>query len=190
MRALDLIRRIQSGEDARGAEADLYRLVQEALLPRIRARMSARLGVRMDPEDILHDAFLKTLESLDTFRASSEKSFLAWVYSIARNLSVDEVKRRSAALIHFARGEDEKGPRESRLLSREENEDPRQVGELIEAILKRLPEKEAQVIRLRELDGFSFEDIAGSWGKTPGAVQRFHSRAMKRFRALANLRPS
>jgi len=191
MAILELIERIRSGQDVKRSEEELYSLVSEALLRRLREKIPARLNCRLDAEDVLNEAFLRALGALKTFRPSKEDSFLAWVYQIGKNLIADHNKRRSVMAVHFATEEGQKGPRESQIVPRH----PRRVeSELvrrdwIESILCQLQEKEAEVIRLRSLHGYSFEEIAKSWNKTPGAVQRFYSRAWHRFCTLAQLKP-
>lgn len=158
-------------------------------MPKIRARIPPRLRPRLDEEDVLHEAFLRAFESIHTFRPSREDSFPAWVYRIAKNLITDVSRRRSAAALHFSRDEDQKGPRASEIAPprRPSPETRFREREWIEVVLTKLPEKEAEVIRRRSLLGSSFEEIADSWKKTPGTVQRFFSRAWHRFREIARL---
>jgi RNA polymerase sigma factor (sigma-70 family) len=55
----------------------------------------------------------------------------------------------------------------------------------IDALLEKLKPREAEVVRLRWLQGLSFEEIGASWQKTPGAVQRFYSRVWEKLSELA-----
>ena len=86
----------------------------------------------------------------------------------------------------FASGEDSDGASGSYIPSRD-----RRVStdlarrEWIVTILRRMKEKEAEVIQLRLMTGLTFEEIGEKWEKSPGAVQRFYSRACQRFRELA-----
>lgn len=192
MAILELIEKIQSGQDVKRSEEELYSLVSQALLQRLREKIPPRLNCRIDAEDVLNEAFLRALGALKRFRPSKEDSFLAWVYRIGKNLIADHNKRRSVMAVHFATEKGQRGPRESQIVPRH----PRKVeSELvrrdwIESILGQLQDKEAEVIRLRSLHGYSFEEIAASWQKTPGAVQRFYSRAWQRFCTLAQLKPT
>jgi RNA polymerase sigma-70 factor (ECF subfamily) len=186
MKSLELIERIRSNEDARNAQDALYRNTEAAILNHLRQRIPARLRSRIDAEDVLHEAFLRAMAALDGFRANSESSFFAWVYTIAKNLISDVADRRSAMALPLGAGEDGESVSPSHIPAR-----GRRVStefsrrEWIVTVLRRLKEKEAEVIRLRLLMGMSFEEIAARWNRTPGAVQRFYSRARQRFRELA-----
>jgi len=126
------------------------------------------------------------MEKLDSFHASNDDSFFGWTYTIAKNLISDVSRRRSAMALPFASGQDGDGASGSYIPSRD-----RRVStvfarrEWINTVLGRMKPKEADVIKLRHFKGLSFEEIAEKWEKSPGAVQRFYSRACQRFRELA-----
>jgi RNA polymerase sigma-70 factor, ECF subfamily len=182
----DLLADIRAGRNVAAAKEDLYGLVREALLDRLRARIPPRLQSRMDADDVVQAAFLRALKALDSFQPRDEDSFFAWVYRIGTNLIIDQGKRKSVAAVRFARGEEEGGPRESQVGGRGRRAETQLARkEWIESMLGRLKDREAEIIRLRWLEGKSFDEIAAAWGKTPGAVQRFHSRAWERLRELA-----
>jgi len=186
MKPLVLIDNIRQGRDVNQSQKELYDLVREALLERLRRKIPPRLRSRLDAEDVVQAAFLKAMDALDGFQPQGESSFFAWVYRIAVNRIADQGKRRSVAAIHFTHGEDQGGVRQSQVSTRQGRpESHMQRRDWIESVLSQLKEKEAEVIRLRWLEGQSFEDIATSWKKNAGAVQRFHSRAWQRFCAIA-----
>ncbi len=86
---------------------------------------------------------------------------------------------------HLVTGEDS-GPRASQVVARPGTPESQLLrADLIEILLGRLKERDAEIIRLRELESRSFEEIARLWGKTPGAVQRAFSRAWKSLLAVA-----
>jgi len=186
MSVRDLVREVQDGGDAKTAKEELYKLLRAELLSRIEGKIPAQLRSRLDAEDVLQAAFLKALKSLDGFQAQDEGSFAAWVYSIAKNLIVDQGRRRSVAAVRFATEEGQPGVRASQIASHRQRPESLIVKrDWINAALARLHAKEAEVIRLRWLQGMTFEEIAETWKKTPGAVQRFYSRAWQRFREVA-----
>jgi RNA polymerase sigma factor (sigma-70 family) len=187
----ELVEKIRAGIDVRRSEQDLYLLVRHALLARLEEKIPARLQPRLDAEDVLHEAFLRALKALHRYRPTGEDSFLGWVYCIGKNLILDHNKRRSVAVVRFA-GPEEKGPRASGIFQRRSTSSESRIAraEWIETLLAKLEKREAEVIRLRGLEGKSFEEIAALWGKSPGAVQRFYSRAWRRFRDLARARDS
>ncbi len=188
MKPLECVGNIRAGKDARRAEEELYRFVRGFLLDRLRPRLEGRVRSRMDPEDVVQEAMLRVLASLGEFHSTSERAFQSWVLRIARNLIADQARRRSAAAVRFNDGSKTgAGPRESRLPSpRPRDESTFNRRDWIEAVLRRLKPREAEVIRLHRLEGRSFAAIAREWAKSEEAVKRFYSRSWDRFRDLAS----
>jgi RNA polymerase sigma-70 factor, ECF subfamily len=63
------------------------------LYPRLHRTMTAYLaGSNVEPDDILQEAFLKAYKSVDNFEGRS--GYYTWIYSIARNLCIDEFRKR------------------------------------------------------------------------------------------------
>jgi RNA polymerase sigma factor (sigma-70 family) len=184
---LQLIARILAGEDAREAEAALYGILEGALLERLRKRIPSQLRPRLDAEDILHTAFLRARARLDSFEAKDKDAFIGYVYRTAKNLILNAGDRRSVGNVRFAGNEDGAGgPRASQLPGKQGGHTSLVArDEWIQTFLGRLAPKEAEVIRLYDLEQRSYETIARAWYSTPGAVQKFHSRAMEKLRAIA-----
>jgi RNA polymerase sigma factor (sigma-70 family) len=181
MKTFELVERIQAGRDVQRAEEELYGQVRAQLLGRIGAMIPRRLKARLDPEDVLHEAFLRAIRSIHTFRPAVEGSFMAWVHVIARNLIADSNKRHSVAVVRFAEGGGEGSPTAAQIPHRRQRRPESQLlaQDSIETMLSRLPPKESEVIRLHALNGRTFQEIALGWKKTSGAVQRFFSRAWR-----------
>ena len=186
MTPFELIEDIRSGRNVRKAQKQLYTVVRDALLSRLGQKIPHSLKSRLDPEDVLHTAFLRALSGLPEFRGPNEHSFIAWVYRIAKNLIHDEGDRWTAGKVHFAQGEEDKGPRASQFPNFQASytTDIRR-REWIDWALGQLAPKEAEVIRLHDLQDRSYEEIAEAWESTPGAVQRFHSRAWQKLSSIA-----
>ena len=190
MKALELLSEIRQGHRVRECQAELYLKVRALLLPRIEWKMTAKVRPRMDPEDVLDEAFLRGMSALDLFRGTTEKAFFSWMYTIAKHVLLDQSRRRSLAALRFAAAEGDTGPRPSQVRDargRAESMFLRQ--DWLESLLGRLKEKEAQVLRLHKLQGLSFEEIAEKWHSTPGAVQRFYSRAWQKLSELKDRKP-
>jgi RNA polymerase sigma factor (sigma-70 family) len=191
MKALELLSEIRQGHMVQECQAKLYVKVRALLLPRIEWKMTAKVRPRLDPEDVLDEAFLRGMSALDLFRGTTEKAFFAWMYTIAKHVLLDQSRRRSLAALRFAAAEGDPGPRPSQVRdSRGRAESMALRQDWLESLLGQLKEKEARVIRLHKLQGLSFEEIAEKWRSTPGAVQRFYSRAWQKLTELKGRRPS
>jgi RNA polymerase sigma factor (sigma-70 family) len=184
--ALELIDEIRAGRDVRAAQEKLYALVRQGLLARLDRRIPAHLRSRLDAEDVLHDAFLRSLGALDRFIPKDERSFLTWVYCIAKNAIINAAGRHSAIVQHFARDGDLGGPRESRVMALGTSPtESLRVRDFCGRVLEELDARERDVLHLRHFEGRSYEEIAEAWGMTPAAVRQCHSRALRNARAIA-----
>jgi RNA polymerase sigma factor (sigma-70 family) len=185
MTALELIEIIRSGNNASQAQGELYSLVRQAVLSHLQHKIPPAIRRRLDAEDVLQEAFTRGLRAIDRSKFDTEKAFYAWVYRIAKNFIADQFKRQSVLAVPFG-DDDRKGPRASQIVGRRRRAETQiQREDSVEALLGQLKPKEAEVIRLHQLKGNSFEEIAALWSTTPGAVQRFYSRAWQKLCALA-----
>ena len=183
---LDLVEDVRGGENKREAQEQLYLLLEAKLLAALKSRIPESIRGRIDAEDVLHEALLRAFKGLDSVQLATEKAFVAWVYRIARNLLLDQVKRRSAAAVAFAVESGGPVPRESRVPGRERGVESRlQRSDWIESALARLKKREAEVIRLHLLGERSFEEIGEAWGKKAATIKRLYSLALKNLRELA-----
>ena len=112
-----------------------------------------QVGDRALAEDLLGETFLRVYESRSRFRAGS--GFTPWLYTIARNLAIRELRRKG--VIERAQGrlmrdaEPEPDPWDP-----EREEQRRQV----RLALLALPEEQRSAIVLKEYSGLSYREIA------------------------------
>lgn len=133
--------------------------------------LERRLGDRALAEDILQDAFVKSIEQGETLR--EDEAAIGWFYRVLRNAVVDHYRRsgtRNRALEGLAREMDGAV------------EPPPEIHGAICACVTRLasslkPEYE-QAIRRVEVDGVPVQDFAGEAGITANnaAVRVFRAR--------------
>lgn len=161
-------------------------LVRKEVLPHLSRKISSLVQSRLEPDDILDEAFLRILRNLNLLHPSSDREFYSWVYHVAKNMVIDLSRRHSVCFERFARtGEIKAGVRASQIRARGRRpESVLEKKDTLEDALGKLKETEADIVRQRDLQGKSFEEIAQALGKTAGAVQRCYSRAMERLREL------
>jgi RNA polymerase sigma-70 factor (ECF subfamily) len=68
---------------------DVYRRLAPAVLGYLRSQRVP------DPEDVLGEVFLSVARSLPRFRGDADEDLRRWVFTIARNRVVDDVRRRA-----------------------------------------------------------------------------------------------
>jgi len=124
--------------------------------------------------DLVQDGFLRVLRKSEQYDPS--RPFKAWFLQIVRNLAIDWLRRKRAQLapLHAEIAEVDDGPE---LESRE-------MGENIQRILARLPERQRELILLRDVEGFSPEEIAGMQDADRSTTRWRLHQARKKFRQL------
>ncbi len=160
----ELIRQTAAG--APEGIAGLYRLYARHLL-----RLSQRLtGSRHDAEDIVHDLFLGLPEAIRSFE--NRGSFDGWLKRVTSRMALMRIRtarrRREATL-------DERQSVAPDRLSAEDQSD-------LERHIAALPLALRAVLVLRQIEGYSHEEIAALLGITSGASRVRFNRAMKRLR--------
>ncbi|QSO49062.1 RNA polymerase sigma factor [Alicyclobacillus mengziensis] len=131
-------------------------------------------------DDITQEVFMKAYQSLASFRGGSFRAYLA---RIARNHCYDMLRRkrvRPETLLGDMTVEEwpgvDDGP-EDLLLNKE------MAGE-IQQLLNQLSDVDREIIVLRHLSEFSYDEIAETMGMRPGAVRTRISRARQKMLEL------
>ena len=148
----------------------------EELYPRLHRAMRAYLaGSNIDTEDLLQDTFLKAYRNLDSYR--KDASMYTWLYSIARNLAIDEFrKRKYEKLISNT-------PIEDLEISHDDPDDSimnteQEVLKMRKAIAQ-LPELLRSIVVMKTIDGLSYPEIAEVTGLNIETVKNRMFRARK-----------
>lgn len=131
-------------------------------------------------EDITHDTFVKAVLAMD----KSHTNFLAWLYTVGRNLCFNEMKKRSRELL-FQSGDiselsDMLQGSDDLLNQFISEEDSRG---LYRAIMK-LPDVSRQAIVLRWFLDHTFKEIAEILGITEGNARVITHRAIQQLKKL------
>jgi RNA polymerase sigma-70 factor (ECF subfamily) len=178
---IDLVHRIQGG-DAAAREA-LFGRYRERVLAIARVRLSARLRQRLESSDILQEALIEALRGIQRFEMRDESSLIRWLAVL--------VERRITAQARALRAE-KRGP-EPELLAHDppggapgpdEVAGAREAGARVQAALAALPDRQREVVLLRDYAGSSWEVVAEELGfVSPDAARMLHARALTRLGA-------
>ena len=142
-------------------------------------------------EDVAQEAFIKAYRALPSFRG--ESAFYTWLYRIgintAKNYLVSQ-GRRAPTTTEFDSEEAEgfEDAEQLRNINTPENElMSKQIAETVNKAMDSLPEELKTAITLREIEGLSYEEIAGMMNCPIGTVR---SRIFRAREAIAEkLRP-
>jgi len=137
-------------------------------------------------QDLVQEAFIRVTRHLHRF--DTTKKFSTWVYTIASNLSKNELRNRSRnPLVLFQKLENSWDDSHRPLQFEDLRMRPddlyrkRYLRRIVEETVAELPEHHRLVFRLRELEGKSYEEIAEITGVNLGTVKSRLHRARNSF---------
>lgn len=182
------------------ADTDLVRDAQEGverafatIVDRYHARIYAliyRVCGSTEAEDLTQEVFLRAMGRLHKFEPQSEASLRTWLYRIAMNLSINQLrqmKRRQKLegpsldapihpdgdAVYLTIPDSSTAP--DRLVERAETH------RLVHAVIRQLAPKHQQVLVLIDLEGMEYEEAAAVIGCRMGTVKSRLSRAREAF---------
>lgn len=128
-------------------------------------------------EDIAQETFIRAYRALAQFRG--EAQFYTWLYRIAINTAkkaLMDLKRNPTVSENAYKSDDddETSPVENELTSSETPDAvlaSKEIAEIINKAMDALPEELRQAITLREIEGFSYEEIAAVMSCPIGTVR-------------------
>lgn len=136
-----------------------------------------------DAADLLQETYIKVYRALP--RIPEDVNFPAWLYRVARNCCLDEIRRRRRA--HWTVWDGAQG---AALADQAGDADPEQMvldreGDSgVMAVLARMSSRNRQALILRECEGMSCEEIGAVFGISRMAVKSMLFRAREEFRRV------
>ena len=178
-------------ERAQGGDKHAFDLLVGKYQRKLGRLLSRFIRDPAEVEDVSQEAFIKAYRALPSFRGDS--AFYTWLYRIgintAKNYLVSQ-GRRAPTSTEFDNDEAETFDDASQLRDINTPESlllTKQIGQTINAAMDALPEELRTAIVLREIDGMSYEEIAGIMDCPIGTVR---SRIFRAREAVAGkLRP-
>lgn len=162
-----------------GDEKSLEVLIKRYLKP-IYSFVYRYVGNSQDAEDITQEVFVKIWRNLKKF--DQNKSFKTWIFSIAKNTSIDWLKKKKA--MPFSNFENEEGknvlietltdpaPLPNEIFERAG------IAKMLNTAMDQLTPKYRMVLFLRYNDHFNFREIAEALGEPLNTVKSRHRRAL------------
>lgn len=145
------------------------------------------IGDRDRAEDLAQEVFLRVYRHAGTYRVTAR--FTTWLYTIASNLGKNELRnrarRRNVSLEDAPR---ELSQEDYHLGTREDLLTPDRVVSLkdrkekVRAAIDSLPEHFRMMLVMRDMEGFSYEEIASMLGLPLGTVKSRINRARLEFK--------
>jgi RNA polymerase sigma-70 factor (ECF subfamily) len=137
-----------------------------------------RVGDQQTAEDLTSEVFLRMIEKISYYQ-DQRTSFQAWLFQIARNLSIDYYRKRKTQT-NIALEEDFPGTVEEPL----ELVDRELTIEKLSRALRKLSDNQRDVIVLRFVVGMPIGEVAETLHKTEDSIKGLQRRALLTLREI------
>jgi RNA polymerase sigma-70 factor (ECF subfamily) len=152
----DLIAKLKEGNEA------AFKEVMTMYKKPIFNYLTLLLGDRQLGEELTQDTFVKVYFKAHTLKTDHPQACKAWIYQIATNLARSEFRKNRIKKIFSL---SELHERQISYPSSSENK------LIVEQLLSQVPEKWRVPLVMKEMDNFSFEEIARMLNKPIGTVK-------------------
>lgn len=125
-------------------------------------------------EDIAQETFYKVIKHRKSFK---KKTFAAWIFTIARNLCFDHLKKEKRTKLNI-----ESLQRNIDTYTYDDNEEKDRV-EHLENILNKLDPMDKEVIILSRYENLKYKDIADIMNMSESAIKTRMHRALRKLRS-------
>lgn len=170
----DLINRAKEGELV--VVSVIYERYQQGIF----RYLYYRVGDQQTAEDLTSEVFLRMIEALENYN-HKKSSFQAWLFQIARNLSID----------HYRKTKHQKNVPLEDNFSVEEGE-PLEIvtreltSEKLHQALTKLPDNQRDVIVMRFISGLPIGEVAQSLHKSEDSIKGLQRRGLLALREILN----
>jgi len=172
-----LMLRVQAGEEA--AFQELFRKFSPRVLGFTRRFVTSEARA----EEVTQDVFVQIYRF--RHRYQPESRLAAWVYKIATNHCLNELRRPERRLrVDIWGGRDKDGEAiepqlaDPQAATPEEGVSSRELARLLDTAVAALPPKQRAALLLSRVDGLAYKDVAAAMGCTEGAVKALIFRAV------------
>ncbi len=139
-----------------------------------------------DTLDVSQEVFLKVYRNLSSFKGDSE--FSTWLYRVAKNCALDFVRKRKPASSSIdTSGEDNEGfdiPDTSDGANPEKSALKKESSEILHKAIDSLSDEHREIIILRDINDYSYEQIANILKLEAGTVKSRLFRAREALKKI------
>lgn len=126
-------------------------------------------------EELVQEAFIRVHQARDRYRPDAR--FSTWLYRIATNLALNELRRPRHRAVHRSADEDGAPPLADVGPGTDDRVDARRRARAVEAALAELPDKQRAALCLAAVEGLSYAEVAEALDVTEKAVKSLVHRA-------------
>jgi len=173
----------------REGDVSTFPVIVHRYRDRLTSAVVRLVGDRDKAEDIVQETFLRVHKNAARYKTIAR--FSTWIYTIALNMAKNEIrntKRRKTSSLWDIGLEKDGEPSAYEIPDNSERPDDvverRNLRGLMERCIQELPPKYRTIIVLRDVEGLSYEEIAGILKLPEGTVKSRMNRARLRFKEL------
>lgn len=161
-----------------GGDRDVAAVLTQRLLPRVLAQAVRMLADRAEAEDVAQEAMMRLWRIAPDWR-TGEAEVSTWLYRVTANLCTDRLrKRRRTAPLEAAPEPEDAAPSAPQRM-----QDGLRMTALSQALAD-LPERQAQAVALRHLEGLSNPEIAAAMDISVRSVESLTARGKRALAAI------
>ncbi|MCA8977339.1 MAG: sigma-70 family RNA polymerase sigma factor [Planctomycetes bacterium] len=179
---------LRAGDD--GALATLFERERERTVRMVHFRLDPRLVGRIDPEDVVQEAFLEAEKRLDAFRGD-DKPFFVWLRLITQQTLIDLYRkhvgakmRNAAREVHSPKSHAMSGFFVGHFTSPSGAAMREELRQQIEQALESMEEIDREVLLLRHFEELSNKQVAAVLGIQENAASNRYVRALSRLKGF------
>lgn len=176
----EIIKRVLDGE------IDLFEKIVEKYQNKVYGIIYHTIKNQNDVEDLAQEVFVKIYKNLSKFKGDS--SLYTWIYKITVNLCLDELRKKRNIIYLDEKIATEEGELEKELPSNEKTQveiyEEKELKEKLYKCIEKLPESQKVMIVLRDIKGFSYDEIAKITDIKIGTVKSQINRARLKLKDL------
>ncbi len=154
-----------------GDDAAFDQLFKQWAGPLVRY-LERMLGDHAGAEELVQETFLRVYRARERYEARAR--FSTWLYRIATNLALNELKRPRRRNLHE---ESDQVVLEARGPDIESRVESKRIGQEVERELERLPERQRMALWLSAAEGHSYAEVAAILDTTEKSVKALVHRA-------------
>ncbi|HRN85101.1 MAG TPA: sigma-70 family RNA polymerase sigma factor [Hyphomicrobium sp.] len=157
----DLLQRVAANRDV-----EAFRMLFQTYAPRVKSYMMRQGADPNTAEELAQETLLTVWRKAELY-SGDKGSATTWIFTIARNLRIDRLRREVAwqPLPDDIEEEASADPAPDEIVSEHERRDR------VQAVLAELPADQAEVVTLAYVEGLSHSEIAERLGLPLGTVK-------------------
>jgi len=182
MQDKEIIEKILQGQE------DLFSLIIDKYKNKVFSIIYSFCGQTSDSEDIAQNVFLKIFKALSKFKFESE--FSTWMYRIVINesITISKKKKNNIVPLDINDSDDEEKSSLIKFLKSKDNTEKQLIQQetqkIVQNALNQLKDNYKMVLTLRDIEDFSYEDIAKMMDISVENVKVWIFRARNRLKEI------